>query len=220
MIDPARTFSTVYASSANSKALRMIKRAAHGARSNNPILIRGPVGSGKTQLMHAIANATILGASRPVRVLTAAGFRDDFVDAIRGGLYHSYRQTLAASGTLLVDALEDLAQSPSTEEVLAAATRAVVVAGGLVVLAVGPTSPDHDSRIQAWLATFPRATVLRWRAPNLEVRTTALARSARALAITLPRRKIVEAARGARTIPEATALLHRMALTAAQRRRA
>ena len=103
MIDPARTFSSVYASEANGDALQIIERAARGSRSANPIVIRGPVGTGKTQLLHATANAMLPTAARPVRLLTAAGFRDDYIHAIRSGPLAPFRKQLAASDGLLVD---------------------------------------------------------------------------------------------------------------------
>jgi chromosomal replication initiation ATPase DnaA len=119
---------------------------------------------------------------------------------------------LVGARVLLIDALEDLVPYTSSEDELFVRVKELAAAGAQVVMTLRPTSREHLRRLRRHLADAKTAALVNWRAPSFDVRVAALSRTARACALRLPPSSIKRAARGARSIPEAAALLHRLAI--------
>ena len=87
-----------------------------GGGSFNPLVIQGGVGLGKTHLLEGIGAA--LRARHPgmkVVHLTAEGFTNGFLDAMRHGTLTSFRSRYRGAGALLVDDVHFLAAKKATQ---------------------------------------------------------------------------------------------------------
>ena len=123
MIDPSLTFSSFVIGSSNSLAADAGRRvAALPGASYNPLVIVGRGGSGKTHLLHAIANeAQVLRGGEAVLMLSAAAWELDpppEVDA----------------ATVLIDDLHLLADEPGAQQAFAAGALQALADGAQVVL--------------------------------------------------------------------------------------
>jgi chromosomal replication initiator protein len=117
---------------AHASALSMVEEPGQGG---NPLVLHGPVGTGKTHLLEGIHAG--LQQRRPdwrACFVTAEDFTNRFVQAMRSGKLAGFRKHFRECDLLLLDDLHFLASKPATQEeflhtfnVLAADGRQVVV---------------------------------------------------------------------------------------------
>jgi chromosomal replication initiator protein len=106
-INVAYTFDSFVVSESSRLALAAVVAVAEQDEgAGDPLLIYGPIGSGKSHLLHAIAQR--LRSRRPdtrILHLSAHAFASRFIDAIRLDELPLFRQSLAALNALLIDDL-------------------------------------------------------------------------------------------------------------------
>lgn len=116
---------------AHAAALALIE----GSCEANPVVIHGPVGTGKTHLLEAVYAAVSSGRPpRPACYATSEEFTNRFLQAMRGGKLPAFRLHFRACETLLVDDLQFLAGKRATQEEFLHTLDAVGLAGGRVVV--------------------------------------------------------------------------------------
>jgi len=130
--DRSLAFSTFVATAGNRDALAACLRRASCARSRVPLLLVGGVATGKTHLLHAVANAV-----RRPRLVTAEHWRGELVDAVTTGRMNGPHEQGEALDALLLDDVQVLAGMPATQRVLAESIAALARRGCAVVIALG-----------------------------------------------------------------------------------
>lgn len=101
---------------AHAAALNAVEEPGQGS---NPLVLHGPVGTGKTHLLEAIYLG--LRKARPewkVLFLTSEDFMNRFLGAVRAGKMGALRRQLRACDALLIDDLHFLASKKATLEEL------------------------------------------------------------------------------------------------------
>ena len=99
----------------------------------NPLYFYGPVGLGKTHLMHAIGQQAS-SAGRSALYITTEDFTNAYLSALRGKRMEEFRERFRAVDVLLVDDIQFLAGRPSTQHAFFDAFNALLAKGGQLVL--------------------------------------------------------------------------------------
>ena len=153
----------------------------------NPLVIQGGVGLGKSHLLEGIGAA--LRARHPgmkVVHLTAEGFTNGFLDAMRNGSLTSFRARYRGAGALLVDDVHFLAAKRATQDEFLHTFNALVADGAPIVL----TSDQHPRQIAKLtdeLATrFLGGMVVKLDAPDPATRRGILKAKAAARGVVVP----------------------------------
>ncbi len=91
---------------------------ASPGKAYNPLVLVGPLGVGKTHLLHAIGNQ-LAGASRSrVACLSGQQFVDELLDAIDGDRVEAWRKRYRGVTALLLDDVQNLAGKERSQEEL------------------------------------------------------------------------------------------------------
>ncbi len=99
----------------------------------NPLYFYGPVGLGKTHLMHAIGQKASADG-RSALYITTEGFTNAYLSALRSKRMEEFRDHFRAVDVLLVDDIQFLAGRPSTQHAFFDTFNAVLTSGGQLVL--------------------------------------------------------------------------------------
>lgn len=136
--DPLLTFSTFARTAGNREALDACRRlAASHARRVEPLLLCGPVATGKTHLLNALANE--LGRREParVRLLACEAWVDEFVAALYAGSMNELRRRYGALDALPIDDTHVLAGKSQTQRELAYGIAPLALRGCRIAVAHG-----------------------------------------------------------------------------------
>jgi len=83
----------------------------------NPLFLHGPVGLGKTHLMHAIGQEILRNKPKKVvRYVTSESFTNEYIDALRHGSVTDFRKKYRKVDVLLIDDIQFFAGKGSTQE--------------------------------------------------------------------------------------------------------
>ena len=169
---------------AHSAALELVQTLAG---SFNPLVIQGGVGLGKTHLLEGIGAA--LRARHPgmkVVHLTAEGFTNGFLDAMRHGTLTAFRARYRGAGALLVDDIHFLAAKKATQDEFLHTFNALVADGAPIVL-TSDQHPRQIARLTDELATrFLGGMVVKLDAPDPPTRREILKAKAAARGVIVP----------------------------------
>ncbi len=179
-IDPLLSFDTFVIGQSN--------RLAHGAALQvaelpaaafNPLLLCGPPGTGKTHLMHAIANY-IAGTAPHLRVhlCTSEGFVSDFLGALKARRVGDFKQAVRSVDVLLVDDIQFLAGKTQTEEEFFHTFNALERSGAQVVLTSDQPPHELGGLSERLRARFASGLVVDLQRPDDALRRTYVARRA------------------------------------------
>ncbi len=119
-LDPAYTFESFVEGESNRFAKVAAQQVAENpGRSNNPLLVHGSVGLGKTHLMQAIGNL-IQSCDADVRIVYChcQVFLESMVEAVRmgGGAMQQFARPYQSADALLVDDIQFIAGAPQTQK--------------------------------------------------------------------------------------------------------
>jgi len=141
------------------------------AQAYNPLFLHGPPGVGKTHLLHAIGNYTMVN-DRALDVLYATGeaFTGDFTSAIRAGHMDVFKQHYRGPDLMLLDDVQFIESKPRTGDELLHTFDALISGGAQVVIAAdrAPAGmPALDSRLRD---RFESGLVINLDPPDFETR--------------------------------------------------
>lgn len=179
-IDPSLTFESFVIGHSN--------RLAHGAALQvaelpaaafNPLLLCGPPGTGKTHLMHAIAN--YVEATAPhlhVHLCTSERFVSDFLGALRSRRIGDFKDQVRGVDVLLVDDIQFLAGKDKTEEEFFHTFNALERSGAQLVLTSDQPPTELGDLSERLRARFASGLVVDLERPDDALRRTYVARRA------------------------------------------
>jgi len=154
-LDPRFTFDSFVVGKPNEFAYACARRVAEAPASPgfNPLFLYGPVGIGKTHLMHAIGNE--VRARRPssaIAYMSAERFMYRFIAALRAQQQIEFKDQLRGVDVLIVDDLQFLIGKDNTQEEFFHTFNAVVEAGKQIVVS-SDVSPSDLSGLEDRLRT-------------------------------------------------------------------
>lgn len=179
-IDPTLSFESFVIGHSN--------RLAHGAALQvaelpgsafNPLLLCGPPGTGKTHLMHAIAN--YIAATAPhltVHLCTSERFVSDFLGALRNRRIGDFKDALRGVDVLLVDDIQFLAGKEATEEEFFHTFNSLERSGAQLVLTSDQPPLELGALSERLRARFASGLVVDLERPDDALRRTYVARRA------------------------------------------
>jgi chromosomal replication initiator protein len=152
-LNPAHRFEEFVIGSANRFAHAAALAVAElPAQAYNPLFVCGPPGVGKTHLLNAIGNYTVLNdSSLGVRYATAETFTGQFTNALRAGEIQSFKNDYRLADVLLLDDVQFFESKTRTGEELLHTFEVLLATGAQVVLAADrPPSamPALDPRLR------------------------------------------------------------------------
>jgi chromosomal replication initiator protein len=137
----------------------------------NPLFLCGPSGVGKTHLLGAIGNYTILNdAALEVVHTTGEVFTGEFTSAVRSGGMEGFKSKHRKADVLLLDDVQFIESKPRTAEELLHTFDALIGRGAQVVLAAdrAPSAlPAFDSRLRD---RFDSGLVVELEPPDFDTR--------------------------------------------------
>jgi chromosomal replication initiator protein len=135
----------------------------------NPLVLQGPVGVGKTHLLHAIGNALSTPGAR-VACLASQEFVDELLDAIDGDRIDGWRRRYRGTTTMLLDDVQLLAGKERSQEELFHLYNRMLAEGRQLVFTLDAPPAEVkglDARLVSRLQGGLIATI---EPPDLEVR--------------------------------------------------
>jgi chromosomal replication initiator protein len=163
-------------------------RVAEGpGLSYNPLFIYGPVGLGKTHLLHSIGNAvTERFPDKKVLYLSAETFTNDLIQALRHAKMEEFKRRLRNISVLLIDDIQFISGKERTQEEFFHTFNALYGAKRQIVL-TSDKIPSEIKGIEERLQTrFAWGLTADLQAPDFETRVAILNRKASAEGITIP----------------------------------
>jgi chromosomal replication initiation ATPase DnaA len=141
---PTLTRESLEVSPSNQLALKAVDAVIGepGAR-YNPLLVHGPLGSGKSHIAHAVGNAMReRWPEKLVACLSAAAFVEELVAAMQEGSVERWRMRYRAADVLILDDIQQLVGKERTQEELFHLFNHLLGKGAQVVLASDRTPRD------------------------------------------------------------------------------
>ncbi len=116
-LNPRFTFDSFIVGKSNEMAYAAARRVSESAAiAYNPLFLYGPVGVGKTHLMHAIAWDIQRCSGRKVIYLSAETFMYRFVEALRFKDTMAFKQQFRSVDVLMIDDVQFISGKDSTQE--------------------------------------------------------------------------------------------------------
>ncbi len=190
---PVRRLEDFVTGTGNRLAHAAATAMAHSAgRDFNPLVIHGAIGLGKTHLLEGVGHS--LRQAHPklnVAQLTAEGFTNNFLEAMRSGNLTSFRNRYRTAGGLIVDDVHFLAAKRATQEEFLHTFNALIARGAPIVLAADQ-HPRLITRLTDELVTrFLGGMVVKIDPPDLATRRAILHARALARGVHLPESVVV-----------------------------
>ena len=182
MISDTYTFRTFVGDRRTHDALAAAIAVAE-TRGHNPLILVGGIGSGKTHLLHEIANA-LQEQRRRVRHLDAWTFVRQCIDEFRFDMYGT------AFDALLLDDLHVLADKPNSQIEVVRQIEKLVARGGQAIV----TSDARTEFVESLVRHVPSSFVAEIPYPDRAAREEIVRRTAAARGVAIPERKATEIA--------------------------
>ncbi len=184
---PAYTFENFVVGPSNEIACSAARTvAANPARQFNPLFVWGGVGLGKTHLVNALAHELIgRGGRRRVAALSAEGFMNSLIAALRQDQMNAFRDRFRVLDVLILDDVQFLAGKERTQEEFSHTFEALHAAGKQVVL-TSDKPPQEISHLERRLRSrFEGGLIADIHPPTPEMRVAILCRKATAQGVNL-----------------------------------
>jgi len=145
------------------------KVAEAPGRVYNPLFIHGGVGLGKTHLLVAIANS-VKGGRGGIEYLSAEGFTNRFLFALRSGSLDAFRARYRKLRLLVIDDVHFLSNKPATQDEFLNTFNTLSRDGAQIIMA-SDSHPKLISKLKETLVTrFLAGMVARLEKPNFTTR--------------------------------------------------
>lgn len=204
-VRPDFTFETLAVSGSNQLAFVSSQTVAtHPGRSYNPFFIYGPVGVGKTHLMHAIANEVYKKQpDKKIIYITSEEFTNEVVEAIRGNETAKMKRRFRSALLLLIDDIQFIEGKMVVQEELFHTFNILIDQGSQIVLS-SDRPPEEIKRLEKRLSSrFAGGLTVDIEPPDFELKTAILLIKARKFGADLPietAKFLADCAQDARTL--------------------
>ncbi len=185
---PDVTFATFVTGKANELARAAASKVAERpGTAYNPLFIYGGVGLGKTHLMHAVGNAILERQPKAaVRYVSANGFFQDMVQALRRETVDQFKNTYQSLDLLLIDDIQFLSGKQRSQEEFFYVFESLV-ADHRQILISSDTYPKEMSGLDDRLKSrFNSGLIAAIEPPEEEMRVAILLRKAEQASVRLP----------------------------------
>ena len=157
LVDSQQTFGQFVVGKPNEFAYAAARRVAESTDVPfNPLFLHGPVGVGKTHLMHAIANhIQKIHPNRAVLYLSAEKFMYHFIKALRFKDTVSFKERFRSVDVLMIDDIQFISGKESTQEEFFHTFNALIDQKRQVVLSADKSPSDLsgiEERVRSRLA--------------------------------------------------------------------
>jgi chromosomal replication initiator protein len=187
-LNPRYKFETFVVGSSNQFAHAAARAVGESpSHSYNPLFLYGPVGLGKTHLLHAIGHQ--IAERHPklkIQYLTAEQFVNQLINSLRFKSMHSFRDRFRTIDVLLVDDVQFLANKERTQEEFFHTFNALYTSQKQIILS-SDSSPRAIPSIEERLRSrFEWGLIADIQAPDLETKVAILRRKADLEGVELP----------------------------------
>ena len=192
-LDSRFTFDRFVVGKPNEFAFAAARRVAEsGDVSFNPLFLYGGVGLGKTHLMHAIAwRIHETNPTRRVIFLSAEGFLNQFVRALREHNTVDFKDRFRSVDVLMIDNVQFIAGKESTQEEFFHTFNALVDQGRQIVISADKSPSDLEGIEHRLKSRLNYGLVAEIHATTYELRLGILESKAEMLGVRIPR-KVIE----------------------------
>lgn len=187
-VRPDFTFSNFAVSNTNQLAFVSSQRVAENiGQSYNPLFIYGPVGVGKTHLMHAIANdAYQKNPMRKIIYITSEEFTNEVVEAIRNNDTARMKKRFRSAYILVIDDIQFIEGKEKVQEELFH-TFNILIDNGSQICLTSDRPPHEIKKLQSRLSSrFAGGLTVDIGTPDLELKTAIIKKKAEKFGKELP----------------------------------
>jgi chromosomal replication initiator protein len=187
-VRPDYTFSNFAVSSSNQLAFTAAQTVASQlGRAYNPLFLYGPVGVGKTHLMHAIANDAYQKApDRKIIYLTSEEFTNEVIEAIRTNDTSRMKRRFRSALLLLIDDIQFIEGKERVQEELFHTFNILIDNGAQIALS-SDRPPQEIKKLEKRLSSrFAGGLTVDIGEPDFELKTAILQKKAEKFGHELP----------------------------------
>lgn len=206
------TFNNFAVSSTNQLAFVSAQKVAESiGQSYNPLFIYGPVGVGKTHLMHAIANSAYYQSpERKIIYITSEEFTNEVVEAIKNNDTAKMKRRFRSAYVLIIDDIQFIEGKEKVQEELFHTFNYLIDKGSQICL-TSDRPPQEIKKIEKRLSSrFAGGLIVDVGAPDLELKTAILLKKAEKLGHIVPTDVALYMAENAEDTRSLEGLLHRI----------
>ena len=182
------TFETFAVSETNQLAFESAKTIAKKiGEAYNPFFIYGPVGVGKTHLMHAIANEVYrIHPDKKILYMTSEEFTNEVIDAIRNNDTARMKKKFRSAYLLILDDVQFIEGKERVQEELFH-TFNILIDNGSQIALTSDRPPEEIKKLEKRLSSrFAGGLTVDISAPNIELKTAILQKKAQKMGYELP----------------------------------
>lgn len=182
------TFQTMAVSSSNQLAYVSAQTVSKNpGKSYNPLFVYGPVGVGKTHLMHAIANEVFQkDPLKKILCITSEEFTNEVVDAIRTNQTSAMKKKFRNIDLLIIDDVQFIAGKDKVQEELFHTFNILIDNNSQIVLS-SDRPPQEIKKLEKRLSSrFAGGLTVDVETPDFELRCAILLIKAKKFGVDLP----------------------------------
>lgn len=187
-VRPEFTFPNFAVSGTNQLAFVSAQRVSENSgKAYNPLFIYGPVGVGKTHLMHAIANSVYLkNPEKKIIYITSEEFTNEVVESIRNNDTARMKKRFRSAYLLIIDDIQFIEGKERVQEELFH-TFNILIDNGAQICLTSDRPPHEIKKLEARLSSrFAGGLTVDIGIPDLELKTAILKKKAEKFGFELP----------------------------------